>query len=455
MASDSLTPTLLTLRGAGWTPPRCADFPTRDCESPEDAAAMAESGAPLVVCVDGPGARALLEVLDARPVRSALTLLVPRAGDLDHPHLRLLRVLADGKRAWETAFDAIPDALMVLDQGGRVRQANRALAALLGRPVAQLPGHSYTDLLGAPVVGDDPVATALERAEASLSQARFAMLPGPAQVTVAPIANPRGGSDGAVVLLKDLSRLRREEELLRQASRMADIGQLAAGVAHEINTPLASIALRAESLLRQTSDPRLLEQEAFRNFPRYLRTMLDETFRCKRIIAALLEFSASPAPAIGPVGLNALVQNAAELVGHQMQLRGVDLELRLHEPLETLEADEGQLRQVLLALLMNALDAAAEAAGGGHVRVETNPGEGAVELAVSDDGPGMSAEVRTQVMTPFFTTKPPGQGTGLGLAICHGIVSAHGGTIRFESEPERGTRVVVLLPLRAPRPEAP
>lgn len=454
MAIDSLSPTLLRLPGSPGPKTSWSGIPVRDCQSLDEAVALAEGGQPLMVCIDGPGARALLELLDARPARSAMTLLIPGASELDHPHLRLLRALAEGKRAWETAFDAIPDALMVLDRSGCVRQANRALAELLGRPVTAIPGLSYTSALGPAQGGQDPVARALERAEPVLAEARFGALPGPCLVTVAPISGAVGGSDGAVVLLKDLSRLRREEGLLRLAVRMADVGQLAAGVAHEINTPLASIALRAESLLRQADDPRLREQEAFRNFPRYLRTMLEETFRCKRIIGALLEFSAARSPSVGPVGLNSLVQSAADLVGHQMQLKGVDLELRLHEPLETLEADEGQLRQVLLALMMNALDAAAEVPGGGHVRVETRSAEGGVELCVGDDGAGMTAEVRAQALTPFFTTKPPGQGTGLGLAVCHGIVTAHGGRIWIESEPGQGTRVRVALPLSARRAEA-
>ncbi len=452
--AESLTPTLLRLRGAAELLPRLNDIPVRYFESLEEAAALAEGHTPLMICIDGPGARTLLELLDARPSRPALTLLVPGASQLDHPHLRLLRALAEGKRAWETAFDAIPDPLMVLDHSGRVRQANRALAALLGRPVRELPGQLADELLGPARDGADPIHAGLERAEPAVAEVRYEALPGPALVTVAPITGPSGSYEGAVVLLKDLSQLRREEALLRQAVRLADVGLLAAGVAHEISTPLASIALRAESLLRQAEDPRLLALEPFRNFQRYLRTILDESFRCKRIIGALLEFSAARAPAVGPVVLNGLVQAAADLVGHHAKLRQVDLEVRLHEPMETVEADESQLRQVLLALLVNGLDAAAEGQGRGHVWIETRAAEGGVELCVGDDGHGMTPEVQAQAFTPFFTTKPPGQGTGLGLAVCHGVVRAHGGRISIESGPGQGTRVRVFLPLNARRAEA-
>lgn len=453
--AESLTPTLLRLRGAAETPPLWNGIPVRYFETIDEAATLAEGGAPLMVSIDGPGARTLLDLLNARQAHPAVTLLIPDASQFDHPHLRLLRALAEGKRAWETAFDAIPEPLMVLDHSGRVRQANRALASLLGRPVQELPGRLAADLLGSVREGTDPLAAGLEHAEPATAEVSYEALPGPALLTVAPITGPSGSHEGAVVLLKDLTRLRREEALLRQAVRMADVGQLAAGVAHEINTPLASIALRAESLLRQAEDPLLRGHEAFRNFPRYLRTILEESFRCKRVIGALLEFSAARAPSVGPVVLNGLVQAAADLVGHQMQLRNVDLEVRLHEPIETLEGDESQLRQVLLALLINGLDAAAaEGHDGGHVWVETRAVEGGVELCVADDGPGMTPEVLAQAFTPFFTTKPPGHGTGLGLAVCHGIVGAHGGRIDLESEPGRGTRVRVFLPLSVRRTEA-
>ena len=122
--------------------------------------------------------------------------------------------------------------------------------------------------------------------------------------------------------------------------------------------------------------------------------------------------------------------------------------------METVEADESQLRQVLLALLVNGLDAAAEGQGRGHVWIETRAAEGGVELCVGDDGHGMTPEVQAQAFTPFFTTKPPGQGTGLGLAVCHGVVRAHGGRISIESGPGQGTRVRVFLPLNARRAEA-
>jgi signal transduction histidine kinase len=127
-----------------------------------------------------------------------------------------------------------------------------------------------------------------------------------------------------------------------------------------------------------------------------------------------------------------------------MRLKQVTLSLRLDPDLRHIEADDGQIRQVLIALLMNALDATS---AGGHVVVETRrDGEENVSLSVTDDGVGIPPENLPKIFSPFFTTKPLGQGTGLGLAVCHGIVAAHGGEIRVESEVGRGTRFAMVLP---------
>ena len=160
--------------------------------------------------------------------------------------------------------------------------------------------RSYASLLGPPAPGaSDPVALSLADSAARTDETRYEALPSVQLVTVSPWRDEEGKLSGFVVLLKDLGQQKEQQQRLQQAARLADIGQLAAGVAHEINTPLASIALRAESLLRSAQDPALTPVEAFQNFPRYLKTIEEETFRCKKIIRALLEFS-SCAPARDP-----------------------------------------------------------------------------------------------------------------------------------------------------------
>jgi PAS domain S-box-containing protein len=378
-----------------------------------------------------------------------LALLVGATAE-DHPHARFLRVLFTGKKDWERTFDAIVDPLFLLDEHGVVVRANREAARALGCPIERLHGGHYAELLGAPAAlgaetVTDPVAETLADGRPRNVEMRYAGLSAVHDVTTSPLLDDGGAVQGVVVTLKDVSPRRNQQERFLRSARLADIGQLAAGVAHEINTPLASIALRAESLLKASQDPRLLAIDSFKNFPRYLKTIDEEIFRCKRIIGSLLEFSRVRKPEVKESDLNALAERAAELVGHQMKLKQVTISLHLDEGLPRVPADEGQLRQALLALLMNALDATPS---GGHVKIETSrEGDDAVALTVADSGVGIAPENLSKIFSPFFTTKPVGQGTGLGLAICHGIVQSHGGEIKVESEVDKGTRLSLVLPV--------
>jgi len=371
--------------------------------------------------------------------------LMTGASEDQHPQILFIKALVMAKREWEATFDAILDPLAIVDTAGVVRRANLGFARALGKDIREVVARSYSALLGSPTAGStDPVALSLVDSAARTEETRYAALPSVHQVTVSPWREEDGRLSGLVVLLKDLGQLKEQQQRMQQAARLAEIGQLAAGIAHEINTPLASIALRAESLQKTAQDPALTGIESFKNFPRYLKTIEEETYRCKKIIRALLEFSSSRKPETRPTDLNALAERAADLVGHQMKLKQVSLSLRLEPGLGLVPADDGQLRQALLALLMNALDATS---AGGHIEVETLVGsESTAVLAVKDDGEGIPPEIRAKIFSPFFTTKPFGQGTGLGLAICHGIVASHGGTIEVESERGRGTRIAVVLP---------
>jgi PAS domain S-box-containing protein len=390
------------------------------------------------------------------PEPPPVTLLIG-ADPAQHPLRRLLEVLINGKRDWETTFDAIVDPVALLDTEGRIVRANLGLGKALGQEIRQTIGKHYLELIGAPEGAsatarrhgiDDPIALSLEDGQPRTEETHYGQLAGTQQVTTSPLRSPSGRLQGLVVILKDVTDFKVQQERLLQASRLADIGLLAAGVAHEINTPLASIALRAESLLRSAEDARLQEIDSFKNFPRYLKTIDEEIYRCKKIISALLEFSRSRKPEVKPVDINALAEKAADLVSHQMKLKQVALGTKLDTRLPAIQADDGQLRQALLALLMNALDATGAQ---GRVDIETRrESEETVSLSVADTGSGIPAEHIDKVFSPFFTTKPLGQGTGLGLAVVHGIVTAHGGEIKVDSAVGKGTRLSLVLPIKTP-----
>jgi PAS domain S-box-containing protein len=376
--------------------------------------------------------------------------LLARAAAPDvHPLTALVEALAEAKREWETTFDALVDPVAVLDADGRVVRANLGTARAVGRPIREVVGVHYRELMGAPAAGSaDPVAQSLADGGARTAEARFERLEGVRQVTTSAVADNRGHLR-LVVILKDVTELKEQQERMQQTLRLAELGRLAGGMAHEINTPLASIALRAESLLRSAQDERLMAMDSFRNFPRYLQAIDEEIFRCKKIINSVLDFSRARVPEVKPTDLNAVARAAADLMESQMRLKQVALTLELHADLPPVPADEAQLRQAVLALLTNALDASEP---GGRVTIQTwaSP-EGGAAVAVTDQGTGITPADREKIFSPFFTTKPVGQGTGLGLAICHGLVQSHGGEILVESEPGRGSQFTIVLPPRPPQ----
>jgi PAS domain S-box-containing protein len=362
-----------------------------------------------------------------------------------HPLMQMLAALLQAKRDWEGAFDAIVDAVALLDAQGVVRRANLVLARELGVPIHELVGQPIRSLLGE-LDGDDVLALSLRDGRPRTAEVRYGRLEGVRQVTTSPLPGD-GDAAGMVAIFKDVTALREQHARALQASRLADIGQLAAGIAHEINTPLASIALRAEALLRRASGPAVAGVREFETFPRYLKTIEEDVFRCKRIISALLEFSRSHPPEARDTDLNELCERTADLLRHEARQRGIELALRLDPNLPRLRADEGQLGQAFVALLMNALDASAS---GGRVVIETAREDDGIRITIADNGSGIEPEHLDKIFSPFFSTKPIGKGTGLGLAVSHGIVTAHGGRFDVASVPGEGTRMSVLLPLAGP-----
>jgi signal transduction histidine kinase len=384
----------------------------------------------------------------------AIALLVRGASEL-HPVMALLGALVRAKGEWEKAFDTIVDAVAVVDSRGVVGRANLAFAHLVGRPIQEVVGVDRRELLGdVDQDGGDPIAEGLSSGQSLVRDARFAALTGVYQVTVSPFASGERHEPGAVIVLKEVSTLREQQARLEMTHRLADVGRLAGGVAHEISTPLASIALRAESLMRKAEDDSLRAVAAFKDFPRYLKTIEEETFRCKRIIGALLEFSRSRRPEVAPTDMNSLAERAVGLVSDQARAKRVTVEFKPSADVPFVAVDAGQLREALIALLLNALDATQ---AGGRVEVSTaRAPDGGVALTVADDGVGIPPEILDKIFVPFFTTKPVGMATGLGLSICDGIVKAHGGQIRVENRPGEGARFTLELPTdRAASPGKP
>jgi signal transduction histidine kinase len=245
--------------------------------------------------------------------------------------------------------------------------------------------------------------------------------------------------------VEDVTLAKRLERQMLLTERLTIAGRLAAGVAHELNNPLATIAGCAEALLARTREGALSRMPEIDDFRHYLGLVEEETYRCKEITGSLLQFVREPGSRRAPTDLNALVGKTIELLSHQSRFGSRRFITELDPALPSVTVNEGQLRQVFLGIAANGLEAMGAQ---GTLRLRSRRRRDEVEVEFEDEGPGIPDDVLGRIFDPFFTTKPPGQGTGLGLAIAQGIVTDHGGRIEVTSRPGKGSVFRVVLPLR-------
>ncbi len=246
---------------------------------------------------------------------------------------------------------------------------------------------------------------------------------------------------------RSYEQLRRSQDLLLRQEKLASLGRLAAGLAHEINNPLSSVAGFAEALQRRAQAERLHELEKFQDVPEYLALIQQEVGRASAIVRRLLDFARQREPSFENLNLGSLIRETVALIRSQAVVTNKRIELNLPRNLPVVQADRQMLQQVFLNLLTNALDAIE---GEGEVRIAAFPAPGQVEVVLQDTGCGIPGEHLARIFDPFFTTKDVGKGTGLGLAICQGILEQHGGSIEVRSDGlGTGTTVAVRLPVAA------
>lgn len=239
------------------------------------------------------------------------------------------------------------------------------------------------------------------------------------------------------------SRVKADRAVAR-AEKLAAVGRLAAGVVHEINNPLATIAACAESLEKRFAEGAFACSQDADDLREYLGLIREEAFRCKTITNGLLDFSRLRAGQRAPVDMNQLVKGAARLVTHQQRGDDIQIEIEAEENLPMVAGDVGQLQQAVVALATNAIDAMPE---GGTLTLRAIHKGSRVLVQVKDTGVGIAPENMTKIFDPFFTTKDVGRGTGLGLAVCYGILSDHGGRLDVRSSVGMGTTFTITLPV--------
>lgn len=239
--------------------------------------------------------------------------------------------------------------------------------------------------------------------------------------------------------------LKKSQEQIIQSEKMFAVGQLASGVAHEINNPLGSILtyikLTIKKLDHYSTDSNPLDISQLK---KYMATVEEEVNRCKGITRGLLDFSRAREPEMNVVDIHDILNNAFELVEHQLYEQGINLVKKFGSPTSKIVADSHQIQQVFLNIMLNALHAMPE---GGILEITTKKRSTFVEIVFKDSGCGIPDEDLPRIFTPFFTTKKVGEGTGLGLSVVYGIIENHGGEIIVKSKLGEGTTVLIVLPV--------
>jgi len=351
---------------------------------------------------------------------------------------RFFEMVHHAKEQWETAFDALSEGIAVVDVQGSIRRANRSLAAMLGSAIPSVIGRD----LGTALLGESPALVELLAAARRGDRAqplvlRSAPLGRTLRVNAARIPSPEQEAS-VVVLVEDVTDQQHMESQLIQSEKLAAVGQLVSGVAHELNNPLTSIAGLSEFLLEQ--------KELGSKDRGHLRVIHEQAERAGRIVRNLLTFARKGPAEQGRVNLNDVIQRTLLLMAHDLKLKDITVEKVLPTIPESL-GDRHALQQAVLNLLNNAAQAVAENTPGRRRLICVNTWfDQRVRMRVSDSGPGIPDAVVPQLFTPFFTTKEPGQGTGLGLSITYSIVEAHGGRINLERPPDGGAAFLVDLP---------
>jgi two-component system, NtrC family, sensor kinase len=338
------------------------------------------------------------------------------------------------KQYTESIIEASPAGIAVLDGDGRIVSANLAFAALAGCDPAALRRKQLLDVLPlerVPNPGDGPLELSIvdgRGRERSI------------QASVAPFSST-GGTTLAVLVVNDITDRVAMEHKLEEKERLAALGIMAAGIAHEVNTPITGISSYAQMLLASTDQ----------NDPRYplLKKVERQTFRASRIVNSLLKLARNQEVEARPIDVQEMVGECFDLLRDRMEANGIQAEINHAGGPAIASGSDGELQQVFTNLLQNGIEAMPH---GGMLRVETRTTDPWIEVRIDDSGPGISPQVRERVFEPFYSTKQRTGGSGLGLSISHEIIRRHGGELALEDRPDGpGCRFVVRLrPARRP-----
>ena len=345
------------------------------------------------------------------------------------------------QKQWMSIIDAITDFIFVLDSGQTLVKVNHSFATAIGMHPREVVGKRIDEVfdMALPIQTflNDVLKDGIPRIyEKKINEEIYQISIFPLQENSRPLT---------IHVMKNITEVRRLKDQLYHSDKLASIGLLVSGVAHEINNPLTGTIAYTELLAMKTTDAGVKAE---------LKKILDSAERCKKIVDNLMTFSRQRTPSKSLETVNDIIDRAIDLRSYWLKANNIAI-VKEYDPVSTVFVDAQQIQQVVLNLLLNAEQAiVGSGQTKGRIRFATkyDRSAGKMLITVIDNGPGIPPKVASKVFDPFFTTKPVGVGTGLGLSISHGIIIEHGGTIGFENIEGNGTAFRIELPTGAGRP---
>jgi PAS domain S-box-containing protein len=340
---------------------------------------------------------------------------------------------------WRETFDSITDAISIHDRDFKVLRANKAFADIFHKKPSQIIGKHCYELhkrnkphSGCPhkkTLATKKPAVA-EFYESNLRKYRYE--------TTSPIFDEKGKVVSTVHLTRDVTEQKQQHERLMMADRLASIGELAAGTAHELNNPLTSV-IGFSQLLMEKDIPDDIREDA--------ELIYNEAQRAANVTKSLLTFGRKHAPVKQLNQINNIVEDVLKLRAYEHKVNSIEVKRQLTPDLPEIMVDYFQMQQAFLNIIINAEYFMTEAHNKGVLTITTKKQNSSVKISIADDGPGIPEENLSRIFNPFFTTKEAGKGTGLGLSICHGIVAEHGGQIFARNQHGKGATIFIELPI--------
>jgi PAS domain S-box-containing protein len=341
---------------------------------------------------------------------------------------------------WRTTFDSISDMLSIHDKDFKIARVNKAFAKALNMQPNQLIGKTCYKMMHGT---EEPPPGCPHRQTLKTGEPVGIETFEPTQgvyleISASPVFDDNGGVVASVHIAKDITERKKMEEQLIITDRLASIGELASGIAHELNNPLTGVIGYSDLLLEKDLPDDIQDD---------LKVINDEAKRTAQVVKNLLTFARKHSPERHPTDISSVIEKVLELRAYEQRVNNIKVVTQFAPDLPTVIANAFELQQVLINIIINAEYFMSEAHGGGNFTISTEQVDNFVRASFVYDGPGIAPETLGHLFDPFFTTKEVGKGTGLGLSISYGIIAAHEGRIYAESEPGNGTSFIIELPV--------